>query len=142
MAPPTWCGYTDFGSGTSTNGTFNICVTTPPPNDNCANAITLTPGQTCSPVAGSTLNATQSLPPAPCGGFLQATDVWYQFIAAAPTQVVTVDGAANMDAVVEVRSGSCNGTAITCVDATADDGTETITLTGLTTGAYLPDPRL
>ena len=127
-----------FGSATSTNGTFNICVTTQAAgNDNCAGATPLTPGRTCSPIAGNTVGATQSLPPGACGDFspTQANDVWYQFIAAAPTQVVTVDGAINMDAVVEVRSGSCNGTFITCRDATLSGATETITLTGLQTGA-------
>ncbi len=128
-----------FGALSNTNGTFSICVTmpVPAPNDDCADATPLTQTRECIPVPGNTFGATQSLPPTTCGSFsaAQANDVWYQFTAFASIQVIKVDGASNMDAVVEVRSGSCNGTLITCMNEKGADSTETITLSGLTGGA-------
>ncbi|MBL7701389.1 MAG: PKD domain-containing protein, partial [Ferruginibacter sp.] len=120
-------------------GTFTICVThvaTPPANNDCANAVTLTPGTTCTPTAGTTVNATQSLAAITCASFTGTADddVWYQFTATSTSHIVTVVGAAGFDAVVDVRSGACNGTNIGCADATVSGGTEVVTLTGLTIG--------
>ena len=119
-------------------GDFTICVTTlAPPNDNCANAVTLTPGAACTPTAGTTVGATQSLPAIACGVFIGSAndDVWYQFTATATNHTVTVVGTAGFDPVVDVRSGSCNGTNIACADASSVGGTENVALSGLTSGA-------
>ncbi|GAB3860337.1 hypothetical protein GCM10028822_38070 [Hymenobacter terrigena] len=113
-------------------------VPTPPANDDCANAVTLTPGATCTATTGTTVGATQSLPAIVCGGFTGNADddVWYKFVATATAHTVTVVGSATFDAVVDVRSGTCaNSTNIGCADATLGGGTETATLTGLTVGS-------
>ncbi len=130
-----------FGSSAANQGVFTICVTTPiaaPANDDCANAIALTPGTTCSPTNGTTAGATQSLPAILCGSFGGATaddDVWYKFVATATNHTVTVEGATGFDAVVDVRSGACNGTNIACADAFPNGGTEIVQLTSLTVGS-------
>ena len=129
-----------YGATTATNGTFNICVTTPPPNDDCANAVTLTPGAlgaACTPTAGTTVGATQSLAAIACNNFTGTADddVWYQFTATAANHKVTVTVGAGFDAVIDVRSGNCNGTNIACADATFNGPTETAVLSGLTVGA-------
>lgn len=108
-----------------------------PVNDNCAGAITIPVGTSCVPVAGSTAGATSSLPAITCNSYTGTADddVWFKFVATAPAITVLVDGSAQFDAVVDVRSGACNGANIACADQVVDDGTEMVSLTGLTVGA-------
>jgi hypothetical protein len=116
--------------------TFTICVTTPtPPNDDCANATALTVyGVSCgATVTGNVIGATQSLPSAPCAGTAN-DDIWYSFVATATSHIITVVGSTSFDAVIDLRSGSCNGTNLNCLDASGNGGTETMTATGLTAG--------
>ncbi|MBK7344230.1 MAG: hypothetical protein IPJ06_14745 [Saprospiraceae bacterium] len=106
-------------------------------HDNCSGAIVLTvdTDETCNTATnGSSINGTQSLNAITCAGFAGDADidVWYSFVATNSTHIITVDGAANMDAVIDLRSGMCNGTNIDCSDATTADGIEVITATGLT----------
>jgi hypothetical protein len=119
--------------------TFDICVYgTPaaPANDNCAGAITLPVGATCNPVAGTVVSATQSLPAIACNTFTGTADddVWYKFVATVSDVTIDVVGSSGFDAVIDLRSGSCNGANIGCADATVDGGVETINATGLTVG--------
>ena len=102
-----------------------------PGNDNCANAINLISNTNCNYTAGTTVGATQSIVATPCGGTC-ADDVWYKFTAVAATHTVKVQSSSSFDAVVDVRSGSCNGTNITCKNATVIAGLETLNLSGLT----------
>lgn len=111
-----------------------------PTNNDCAGAILLSVGSTCAPILGSTLGATQSLAAITCNTFVGDADddVWYRFTATATALTVRVDGSTEFDAVVDVRSGTCNGTTIGCADATVEDGIEQVSLTGLTVGtSYL-----
>ncbi len=114
----------------------DITVASKPNNDDCANAIMLTSGSSCSTTSGSTFGGTQSIAAIACGGFTGTAedDVWYAFTATGTTHTITVVGSAALDAIVEVRSGSCTGTNITCADATTAGGTETITYSGFTSG--------
>lgn len=114
---------------------FNICVSTPPPppaNDECANAVVLTPSAdlTCAnPVAGTTIAATQSLPG--CLGTAD-DDVWYQFVATAVSHniiVTNATGSGTADIVTQVFNG-CGGTSVVCQDTPNSP----IELTGLTVG--------
>ena len=107
----------------------------PPANDDCANAIAITPGATCVPVAGTTAGATQSIAAVLCAGFTGNADddVWYSFVATRTTHRITVNAA--FDAVVDLRSGACTGTSIACADANFSTGNEIINATGLTIGA-------
>jgi len=105
-----------------------------PANDDCANAVTLTVyGGTCTQATtGDVANATQSVP-AFCPGTAN-NDVWYKFTATSTSHTITVIGASGFDAVVELLSGSCPGTNVSCADATYGGGTEVINATGLTVG--------
>jgi len=107
-----------------------------PANNDCASATVLTVGASCVPTAGTTVLATQSIPAITCAGFAATTalDVWYQFVATAANLNVTVVGDVNFDAVIDVRSGACDGTNIACADATVSGGTEVAALTGLVIG--------
>jgi hypothetical protein len=118
------------------SGSFDICVThaapPTPPNDLCASAISIASATSCSYTSGSTTGGTQSIT-GTCSGNGD-DDVWYSFTAVATDHVVKVQGGTGFDAVVDVRSGSCTGTNLSCTDNTSAGGLETATLTGLTVG--------
>ena len=105
-------------------------------NDDCANAITLIQNTSCVIVNGTTIGATQSIPAIACDGYTGTADddVWYKFVATTSSPTIIVEGDA-IDVVVELLSGSCNGTNIDCADATTTGGVETINATSLTVGA-------
>jgi len=119
-------------------GDFDICVThsapPAPPNDNCANAISLSSSLNCNYTAGFTTGATQSVTGS-CTG-TGDDDVWYSFTAVATSHTVTVQSGTGFDAVIDIRSAtSCTGTNIQCTDASGTGGLETANLTGLTIGS-------
>lgn len=107
--------------------------------DGCgAGSTVLTPGAAgaaCTPVAGSTTAAfTDSNQGCTAGN--ENDDGFYQFVATSTSHTITIDGAANFDAVIGAYN-TCGGTQPTggtCVDATGGDGIETLTLSGLTIG--------
>ena len=101
-----------------------------PANDNCANAILLTPNTSCIGTSGSTLLATpSSVAASDCAGTTLDDDVWYRFVATASSHVVSLSNI-NQDMVLSVYSGTCG--ALAEVDC-ADDPEE-LTLSGLTVG--------
>ena len=105
-----------------------------PANNDCANAISVTPNgtTTCTVTAtGTSAGATQSL--AGCTGTAD-DDVWYSFVATSASHIVTVTPTTMSDAVFQVFSGGCAGTSLVCRDATTGTLAETATLTGLTIG--------
>jgi predicted pyridoxine 5'-phosphate oxidase superfamily flavin-nucleotide-binding protein len=109
---------------------------TPPDNDDCANAITLTSTTSFTGITGTTIGATQSLPAITCNADTGTADddVWFKFTAVATGHIVTVIGGEGFDPIIDVRSGACNGSTIGCADATIHEGTETVVLSGLTIG--------
>ena len=134
-----------FASQNNRNGEFDICLTdaTPPPplaNDVCTSATSLTPSAntTCNTVTGGTLGANTEFELGECSIAGIAYDVWYSFMATSANHDVIVDGIAGFDAVITSVS-TCNTTTSpagggACVDATVDNGIETMNLTGLTIG--------
>ena len=61
--------------------------------------------------------------------------MWFSFTATNYTQTIQVTSSVNMDAVVELFSGTCSGlTSLNCEDATATAGVETINAVGLSPG--------
>ncbi|MBK6542670.1 MAG: T9SS type A sorting domain-containing protein [Flavobacteriales bacterium] len=107
-----------------------------PANDDCAGATTLTMSATCTPLSVNNTGATQSVAASTCSGATGDADddVWFQFVATAASATIVVDGAAQFDAVVELRSGACNGTSVSCADVTLDGGVEQIVAPGLSVG--------
>jgi hypothetical protein len=112
--------------------TFSICITIPPLNDACPGT-TITPGVTCVNTVGNLCGASSSGVAATCGG-TPTDDVWYSFIAAGTTQIITVTPCGTMNPVIQVFSGSCGGTSISCTNLLGAGGAETVTLTGLGVG--------
>mgnify|MGYP006170051155 FL=1 len=111
----------------------SICVTSPPSNNECTGATSLTvnPNNTCSTITnGSTIGATQSQ--SGCAGTAD-DDVWYSFTATSTAHTITVTPGTLSDAVLQVFSGSCGSlTSLGCVDNTLGSSNETLTLNSLT----------
>lgn len=119
---------------------MNLSGTGLPANDECstATALAVSPSLSCGgAVSGSTVGATDSgVAAVLCNSFTGTADddVWYNFVATSATHIITVVGASPLDAVVDLRSGACNGTNIQCADVTGSGGTETLTASSLTPG--------
>jgi len=107
-----------------------------PTNDNCTSAIALTSTPDWSELAGTTQNATQSLPAITCGGSQGSADddVWYKFTALTNRYVVHVTSTSLLNPIIDVRSGACDGTSIACADETGSGQRESLILTNLTIG--------
>jgi len=88
---------------------FDIAVTDRPLNDYCANAVTLTSGNSCATVTGNVANATNSgSVPASCLGTAQY-DVWYRFTAQSRNPAITLSaiGAGFVSPKIQVLTGVC-----------------------------------
>lgn len=111
----------------------------PPNNDECMGnyaAVPLTFGTSCNPISKSTCGATAS-GFSNCQG-VQDDDVFFSFVPTTTTATITVTPSTGFDAVFQVLTGPC-GTSMTqltngCVNSTGTGGTESVTLSGLTTG--------
>ncbi len=108
--------------------------TTTPVNDICTDAINLIMG--AAPTTGSCIAATQSNEPVACLGKSKwAYDVWYKFVAVSSRAIIKVVGANQFDAIVQAFDDNCvGGKSLGCVDATTQNGTETLTITNLNAG--------
>jgi hypothetical protein len=131
-----------YGYGSSTQGTFTVCVygSPPPPpvNDNCTSTISLQMGPYCSPYPASTISATQSEAPVTCEGATGSADddVWFVFSPYTSNPTIRVECTPLFDAVIDLREGPCDGTTIFCADDVGAGVTESLYAAGLTTGNY------
>ena len=113
---------------------FDICVQHQPGNDECAGAINLTPGATCTNITGTldlaTANTTGVVQS--CWAANTYRDVWYRFIATATTHTVNLSnmGANVANPRIQIYSGSCAGLSIVGCAATS-----ILTQAGLTIGS-------
>lgn len=131
--------FTSDGSVTQAGWSATIgCGTPPPPppppaNNNCAGAIPITPGATCTATSATVLNATQSV--AGCAGTAN-DDVWFSFVATGVTQQIGVNAPTGFDPVVQLYSGGCGAlTSLSCNDASFGNGANgTGNFNGLTAG--------
>ena len=98
---------------TATNSYFNICITTPPKNDECDSAILLKPGLVCNGEFGDGTYASQSIAAKNSTYGDANDDVWYKFIADTTTAFISVSGSSTYDAVVEVFEGCTPATSTT-----------------------------
>ncbi|MFL5788054.1 MAG: T9SS type A sorting domain-containing protein [Flavisolibacter sp.] len=108
-----------------------ITIAQVPANDNCAGAILLTSGATCSNTAGTQNNATLSggIPGNACAGTIRY-DVWYKFVAQTISPTITLSniGANFLAPHIQLLSGSCAAlTNVACNNTT-------LTASGLTVG--------
>jgi hypothetical protein len=132
---PTVSGTTYYfnvrSSSTTTYVEFDLCVYLAPPppvNDDCAGAISLAVGSdlSCpSPVSGTTVSATQSLPG--CVGTAN-DDVWYSFVAIGTSHTIMITNTGGASDIVTQVFDSCGGASLVCQDTPNSP----IVLTGLT----------
>jgi hypothetical protein len=128
------------------SGTFTT-ASPPPANDDCAAAIALTVGTTCTNVTGTTAGATASpatVPAPSCGAPTTGPlgDVWYSLTVPASGSLTVatsaITGSPLTDSVVEIYSGTCGAlTSVGCNDDSGGTGFSTVPLTGQTPGATL-----
>jgi hypothetical protein len=125
------------------NGDIVVTLLSSPPsvpaNDDCANATSLSVSPTTScvtSVSGATDGATQTIGAITCNDFTGNADddVWYSFTATSTGHDITVTPGTLTDAVIDLRSGACNGSNIDCADATTGSNAEVINATGLMVG--------
>jgi hypothetical protein len=110
---------------------FDICIQTPPANDDCSGAVTLTPATTCSTTSTTLELATASTGlPAGCESVGTHYDVWYKFVAGQTYELISLSslGTSLTNPEMQLYSGTCGSlTSLQC-------GTTSITATGLTVG--------
>lgn len=124
---------------TDTTGCVSVnCIDwyAPPVNDECADAILLVPDAFCNTVSATTYGATPSqiIPATSCVGNPD-DDVWFSFVATSVNEWINVIPTTNMDAVVELRSGSCSSSLIIrCEDTGFSGGQENLLADSLVVG--------
>ncbi|MDF2448721.1 MAG: hypothetical protein K0R26_1225 [Bacteroidota bacterium] len=120
----TYYVYVAYYTTGTTTGSFTISRTciTPPSNDDCPGATSITPnsGTTCSSLVGGTvLGASSSFTANGCGGTAD-DDVWYSFVATSSTHSISITNIAGStsDMYHSLYSGSCAsiGSPILCSD--------------------------
>ena len=129
--------------GGDNNGTFDICVTEPPPppaNDDCSNAIELAVDYTCNFVTYTNESATDSGIADPGCALYSGGDVWfYVDVPASGELTIDMDTGVMIDSGLAIYSGSCG--ALTLIECDDDDSANglmsSITLTGQTPGDIL-----
>jgi hypothetical protein len=100
---------------------FNICITyiTPPANDECTGAVTLTSGTSCTTTSGTLLNSSPNSSVLPACGNSGSAEVWYKFIANSNRPVITLSSlGSNLNAAspyIQLFSGFCGSlTSLAC----------------------------
>ncbi|WKZ67885.1 MAG: hypothetical protein QY325_08140 [Flavobacteriales bacterium] len=124
-----------WGEGSNT-GTFNICIWSPPVNDDPCGAIALTLDATCSYTAYANTNAsaTAGIPVPGCGNGTY-NDVWFTFTAPANGLVTlrTTTGSLGNPQFAVYAATSCSGpfTLVKCDNASGPGNAPFMTLTPL-----------
>lgn len=108
-----------------------------PINDNCSNAIDLTPQLPCSLTIGNLQNATPSGMPKSSCDFASSPalkDVWYKFTASYTSHTITLFPSSGLDGVLSLYA-SCSGMELGCSDnGGGAGGIEKIQANNLTPG--------
>lgn len=120
-----------------TSNTFDLCLQSypAPANDNCTNAINLTPGATCTATVFSLSGATLD-GPTPVGSCSPnpSQDVWFSFTATAEMMGVSVSGNSQISVGLQLYQGGCAGGLFACRNVNGAAGGETILLNTFTIG--------
>ncbi|MFN8366285.1 MAG: HYR domain-containing protein [Candidatus Kapaibacterium sp.] len=120
-------------------GTYSVCVWEPPipVNDNCANAIPVTVGGTCSMISSTNAYATSestSIAPNPSCGFYSGGDIWYKLIMPT-TGNLKIDrtNSAGANAQWAMYTGTCGSfSQIVCAQLTSSTTLANASLAGQT----------
>ncbi len=132
-------------AGVSSTGPYVLNVTAEPSgtnsvgNDECAGAIPITPGTSCSPQTFTNGCASQSRPAVDCGigAGVANDDVWYSFTATNSEMSIGVlpSASGNMNPVIELFTGGCGSlVSLDCADDGGQNGSEDLQASGLAVG--------
>lgn len=124
--------YIRVASWTSTanqTSTFEVCILTPPVNDECANALPITCGGT---VIGSNVAATNlGQPTASCGTTPGSFGVWYTIVGTGRNiTLTTCNVGTTFDTKLNVYRGACGAANLICVGGNDDMGITNCSLSG------------
>jgi hypothetical protein len=110
---------------------FNICVTYPPSNDDCANAVNLYSNTTCTNTSATLASATASAGiPLGCAAAGTYYDVWFSFAAANTSETITLSSLTGIASPrIQLYNGSCGS-----LSSIACSATSTLTTSGLSVG--------
>ncbi len=122
-------------SSSLSTSTFGICIQNygTPVNDLCANAIELTPANSCTNVSG-TFSGAMMNGPIPSCGTTSSQDVWYKFTATAASMTIQLGASSGLNHGFQVFEGSCGGTEILCRNQNGSGLSESAVLNALTVG--------
>lgn len=121
------CTYGNPEGSFCINLSSGVTNTTPPPNDNCAGAITLNTGNTCLSNDNMTATFSNNIPS--CNENADM-DLWYRFQMPPSSLFITTQ--AEFAEVITIYQGSCgNLTEVACADYGHD-----LSLPNLTTGSF------
>lgn len=119
----------NVGSG---QGTFNICVNLPVPNEDCEGAITLTPGASCLPISGTTAGVTTDRYDN-CD--FNKYGVYYKFTAAGSSQIIRLNRGTIQNVYIDVLENDCdNLNRVTCCGSSSNTAVVEKAVSGLTVG--------
>ncbi|PKR81183.1 hypothetical protein CW751_06250 [Brumimicrobium salinarum] len=123
---------------TNSVGSCSGSPCTPPSNDECSSARTITSNG--STLSGTVSCASGSFGPNQCTGCNCSSnddlDVYYKFTAQASSHTITLSNyASNFDGVIELRSGCTTGTNISCYDPVGVPSSISKTFNNLTIGS-------
>jgi len=101
----------------TSSGTFNICITNIPANDDCTGSVLLTSSTSCVNTAGTLVNANYTAVAGACGA--SNPDVWYTFTAQSTNPTITI-GSGPANSRFQVFSGTCGSpTSVFCSAASS-----------------------
>lgn len=129
--------------GNDGNGTFSICVSSPPPttNDEPCTAIALPVNTSCSYTTASNYGATNSVgPPAPGCASYSGEDVWFTAVVPATgTIMVNTNSGTMTDSGMAFYTGTCGSlTLVECDDDDSPNGSMSMIYRGgLTPGSTI-----
>jgi len=125
-----------FNSLASTlTANFNICIQAfpEPSNNNCINAIEITPQVSCINVPTSFSGSTLDVGNVSCGPNA-SQDVWYKFVALSQSTSITLSGLGGLNQGFQVFESSCNSLPFFCKNQHGNGAGETQLLHSLTIG--------
>lgn len=119
----------DAGSG---QGTCDICINLPIPNEDCEDAILLTPGATCTAVNGSTAGVTTDRYDN-CDFYKYG--VYYKFTAAGGSQIIRLTRGTIQNVYIDVLQNNCGSiNRVTSCSSSSNAAVVDKVVSGLTAG--------
>lgn len=99
-------------------------ITTYSQNDICSNAFALTPTTDCNTPTTGTFSGSSISSAAPNCASNSLQDVWYSFVATAPTMRVSLFASIGLNHGFEIIQNNCNGQSLVCINSNSSSLSE------------------